>query len=175
MEQKLEKVVAATEYPKINDTYVKDEAEYTRLKSMIEEEARSVVMAKEKVDEFNYKYDQLAHWLNDVIDRHRKLDAVAVDADVVKEQLKNHQNFLMEIAEHESQFKALYAESDLLLSASNEDEEPIIREKIDTLKHRQRHLNDVTSERQANLIEALVLAQQFSDMVKEVSNRISGM
>eukprot|EP00112_Aurelia_sp_Birch-Aquarium-sp1_P005323 Seg1602.4 transcript_id=Seg1602.4/GoldUCD/mRNA.D3Y31 product="Microtubule-actin cross-linking factor 1 isoforms 1/2/3/5" protein_id=Seg1602.4/GoldUCD/D3Y31 len=173
MEQKLEKVVAAAEYPKINDTYVKDEAEYMRLKSMIEEEARSVVMAKEKVDEFNYKYDQLAHWLNDVIDRHRKLDAVAVDADVVKEQLKNHQNFLMEIAEHESQFKALCAESDLLLSASNEDEEPIIREKIDTLKHRQRHLNDVTSERQANLIEALVLAQQFSDMVKEVSNRIS--
>ena len=164
----------ATEYPKVKETVAKDEEEYAKLKAMIEEEARRVVMAKEKVDEFNNKYDKLAHWLNDVIDRHRKLDAVAVDADVVKEQLKDHQNFLMEIAEHEAQFKALNAESDVLLSASNEAEESIIREKIDTLKHRQRHLNDVTSERQANLIEALVLAQQFSDMVKEVSNRLTG-
>lgn len=82
---------------------------------------------------------------------------------------------MVEIAAHDVQFKALYSESEKLIAASNEAEEANLREKMQSLKHRQSHLNDATSQRQTNLIEALVLAQQFSDTAKEVTNRLTGM
>ena len=80
----------------------------------------------------------------------------------------------MEIAARETQFKSVFAESDRLIAASNEDEESALKEKMQNLRHRRAHLNEVTSQRQTNLIEALVLAQQFSDTAKEVKNRLSG-
>ena len=85
------------------------------------------------------------------------------------------QEFLVEIAAREVQFKDIFAEAEKLIAASNEDEESALKEKMQNLRHRRDHLNDATSQRQTNLIEALVLAQQFSDTVREVKNRLSGM
>ena len=91
IDQKLEKVLPPSEYEKIKETTAKNLEEYARLKQLTDEKARSVLMGKEKVDDFNNDYDTLSVWLNDVIDRHRGLEPVAVDADVVKEQIKTHQ------------------------------------------------------------------------------------
>ena len=91
IETKLEKVVAPSGFPAIKAASVKDQDEYARLKQLVEDEARGLFMAKEKVEGFNGAYDELSAWLNGIIDRHGKLDAVAVDADLVKEQLKEHQ------------------------------------------------------------------------------------
>ena len=173
MEKKLEKVVVPSDFVKIKEASLKDQEEYARLKQLADNEARGVFMAKEKVDDFNNAFDELSAWLSDVRDRHGKLDAVAVDAEIVKEQLKEHQEFLVEIAARDAQFKNLYAESERLIAASNEDEETALKEKMQSLEHRRGHLNDTTSQRQTNLIEALVLAQQFSDTVKEVTNRLT--
>ena len=93
MEKKLEKVIAPSDFSKIKDISLSDQEEYTRLQQLVDNEARGILMAKEKVDGFNSSYDELLMWLNDVIDRHGKLESVAVDADVVKEQLKDHQVF----------------------------------------------------------------------------------
>ncbi len=76
------------------------------------------------------------------------------------------------MAAHDPQLKNLCSEGELLLSACNDEEEPILREKLENLKQRQSHLNDRINKRQANLVEALLLSQQYSDMVKEVTSRL---
>ena len=91
MEKKLEKVVSPSDFPKIKKVSCDDQEEYARLQKLVDNETRGILMAKEKVDAFNTSYDELQAWLNDVILRHGKLASVAVDADVVKEQLKEHQ------------------------------------------------------------------------------------
>ena len=91
MEKKLEKVVSPSDFPKIKKVSFDDQEEYARLQKLVDNETRGILMAKEKVDAFNTSYDELQAWLNDVILRHGKLASVAVDADVVKEQLKEHQ------------------------------------------------------------------------------------
>ena len=91
IEKKLEKVVSPTDFHKIKKVSIDDQEEFARLQKLIDNEARGILMAKEKIDGFNTSYDELQAWLNDVILRHGKLASVAVDADVVKEQLREHQ------------------------------------------------------------------------------------
>ena len=81
---------------------------------------------------------------------------------------------MVEIAAHETQFNNVFAESEKLMAASTEEEEVALKEKMQNLRHRRDRLNNATSQRQTNLIEALVLAQQFADTAKEVKSRLSG-
>lgn len=97
IEAKLNKVISPSEIAPIKDTSGRDQDEYARLKQLLEDEARGVFMAKEKVEEFNSTYEELSTWLNDVINRHGDLHAVAVDAEVVKEQLKEHQVLMISV------------------------------------------------------------------------------
>ena len=91
IEKKLEKVVLPSDFHRIKEVSLRDQEEYARLQQLVDNEARGVLMAKEKVDGFNNSYDELLSWLNDITDRHGKLESVAVDAEIVKEQLKDHQ------------------------------------------------------------------------------------
>ena len=91
IEKKLEKVVSPSDFHKIKEVSLHDQEEYAKLQRLVDNEARGIVMAKAKIDGFNNSYDELLSWLNGITDRHGKLESVAVDAEIVKEQLKDHQ------------------------------------------------------------------------------------
>ena len=82
------------------------------------------------------------------------------------------QNFITGLATQEPRFQKLNSEGDLLLTASNDEEEPILREKLEHLKHQLVKLSDTVNHRQANLVEALLLSQQYSYTLKEAKSRL---
>ena len=91
MGQKLEKVVNKADTPDIHQITTADNQEYQKLKLQIEDRARDVIMGKEKVDAFNGELDSLSAWISMMLEKHRDLGAVAVEADALKEQLLEHQ------------------------------------------------------------------------------------
>ncbi len=48
-----------------------------------------------------------------------------------------------------------------------------MREKLENLKQKQTKLNNLVKKRQANIIEALLLSQQYTDIVNEATNRFT--
>ena len=55
-----------------------------------------------------------------------------------------------------------------LLIALKEDEQSAMKEKLDDVAKRYQAVSDQTASRQAQLVEALLLSQQFRDINKEV-------
>ena len=76
------------------------------------------------------------------------------------------------MAAHEPLFKAVYDTGDTLLMACNEEEEAGIKDKLDNLKYRHKEVYKLTAQRQSQLVEALLLSQQFADICKEVKTRL---
>eukprot|EP00794_Sanderia_malayensis_P004727 gene4727-5350_t len=168
---KLQEVVVPEQGKEIGEIVEADRSRYEGLKADIEERVRDVVMGQEKVDAFNANIDSLSNWVDDKTAEHKSLAPVAVDGDVIKEQLSHHQDYLTDMAARKPRFENLYSEGDLILLACNEEERPVLREKLEDLKHRQTQLGDRINTRQANLVEALLLSQQYSDIAKDVTIR----
>ena len=169
---KLQKVVNEENAKEIKGIVDKDKETYDNLKAIVEQKARDMFLAKEKVDKFDKDVESLASWLVELSERYQKIEPIAVDSEKVKEQINDHQMFLKEVATNEPRLKEVFDTGEMLLMACNEDEEPAIKEKIDNLKYRHEEVIGKTGERQAQLVEALLLSQQFADMYKETQSRL---
>ncbi len=91
MAEKLGKVVVAVDFQDIDRISKTDCERYEKLKVQIEEKARDALMGQEKVDAFNDGIDGLSKWLDGKLDDHNNLEPVAVEANIVKDQLAVHQ------------------------------------------------------------------------------------
>ena len=60
-----------------------------------------------------------------------------------------------------------------LLLALGEEESADMKAKLDSIKTRFRNINDEASARQAQLVELLLLTQQYLHIVSEVTTRLS--
>ena len=89
--EKLKKVVRVDNFPTLEQMYIEDNDRYKNLKAVVDDKAREIFMAKEKVDQFNKDVDDLAAWLTEMTEKYRTLEPVAVEAEKVKEQLNEHQ------------------------------------------------------------------------------------
>ena len=173
MGQKLKKVVQDDDIQPITDIYETTTEKYDKLKSEIDQEARDLFLAKEKVDKFDEDVEELASWLGEISEKYRNIEPVAVGPEEVKQQMTEHQGMSADVAAHEPALKAVFDTGETLLMACNEEEEPTIKEKVDNLKYRHEEVKTKTAERQGQLVEALLLSQQFSDMEKEATLRFT--
>ena len=171
--KELKKVVKPDDYPELKKVVEAAEEKYKNLKINMDETARDMFMAKEKVQEFDSKLDELTEWTNQTLNKYRVMEPVAVEADKIKEQLSEQQEFTAEIKSKEPQFKEVYKQGEEILMGSNEEEEPVIKEKIDSLKFNKKKVDEETEKRNNYLVEALLLAQQFADTHKDVEARLS--
>lgn len=71
------------------------------------------------------------------------------------------------MASHEVPVKSVCETGDQLLIALKDDEQTALKEKLDDIKNRYKTVSSDTSTRQAHLVEALLLSQQFRDIYKE--------
>lgn len=169
----LKKLVKPSEVPVIKDIIDVDEEKYNALKADMDETARSAFMNKEKVEAFEQKLADLKKWTDDKLDHYRTIEPVDVEADKIKEQIGTHTQLAAEVHGKEPEFKDFYEIGATILAACNEDEAPAIKDQIDSLKKNKHKVNKETTERQEALVEALILAQQFSDVHKDVTNRLT--
>ena len=173
MGQKLQKVVKGDGSKVIEDISKQDNERYEALKADVEQKGRDLFLAKEKVDKFDEDVENLSTWLAGISEKYRNAEPIGVESEKVKQQMTEHQTLSGDIAAHEPTYKAVVDMGDTLLMACNEEEEPGIREKLDNLKYKHEELKKQTNERQAQLVEALLLSQQFSDMHKETEARLT--
>ena len=171
--KELKKLVKPSELSVVKEIIDVDEAKYKALKADMDETARSAFMNKEKVEAFEQKLNDLKKWTEDKLDHYRKIEPVAVEADKIKEQIGTHTQLAAEVNGKEPEFKDFYEIGATILAACNEDEAPVIKDQIDSLKKNKHKVNKETTERQEVLVEALILAQQFSDVHKDVTNRLT--
>ena len=169
----LKKLVKPSEVPVVKDIIDVDEAKYKALKADMDETARSAFMNKEKVEAFEQKQADLKKWTDDKLDHYRTIEPVDVEADKIKEQIGTHTHLAAEVHGKEPEFKDFFETGATILAACNEDEAPAIKDQIDSLKKNKHKVNKETNERQEALVEALILAQQFSDVHKDVTNRLT--
>ena len=168
----IQKLVKGDEYPAVEEQVEQTEEKYKALKAAVDESARDMFMAKEKVQAFEEKLDQLSTWTVQELEKFRVIEPVAVEAERIKEQLNEQQGLLTECAVQEALFKEVNELGDTILMACNEEEEPAIREKLDKLNYNKRSLDQLIKERQSHLVEALLLAQQFADIHTEATARL---
>ena len=173
MGNKLQKVVKDENKKIIEDISKQDSERYEALKTDVEQKTRDLFLAKEKVDKFEEDVEKLGTWLAGVSEKYRNVEPIGVEAEKVKQQMTEHQTLSADIASHEPTYKAVIDTGDTLLMACNEDEELGIRDKLDNLKYKHEEVKKQTGERQAQLVEALLLSQQFSDIYKETESRLS--
>ena len=64
--------------------------------------------------------------------------------------------------------KAVCEDGEALIPALKNEEQQAVKDDLDSIKARYRDVNGKTSARQAALVEALLLSQQFRDIHKEV-------
>ena len=171
--QKLQKVVKDEYRKSVEEISDKDNERYEALKADVDQKARELFLAKEKVDKFDDDVEELGNWLATVSEKYRNVEPIGVESEKVKQQMTDHQALSADIAAHEPTYKAVTDMGDTLLMACNEEEEPVIRDKLDNLKYKYDEVKKKTGERQAQLVEALLLSQQFSDMHKEADARLT--
>ena len=73
-----------------------------------------------------------------------------------------------DVASHEKPVKSVCESGEALLPALKEEEQQAVRDDLDGIKTRYQGVNSRTAARQAALVEALLLSQQFRDIHKEV-------
>ena len=73
-----------------------------------------------------------------------------------------------DVAAHEKPVKTVYENGEALIAVLQDDEQQSVREDLDSIKNRYQNVKNETSARQASLVEALLLSQQFRDIHKEV-------
>lgn len=169
----LKKLVKPEEYPNIKKVVEAAEEKYKSLKVDIDETARNVFMNEEKVQAFDNKLDKLKKWTDNKLENYRVIEPIAVEADKIKEQLNEHTPLQAEVSGKEPQFAEVYEMGNTILAGCNEEEEPAIRSRIDNLKFNKQKVNKLTLERHEALVEALLLAQQFADVYKDVGSRLT--
>ena len=72
------------------------------------------------------------------------------------------------MASHEKPVKSVCENGEALLPALKDEEQQTVTDELDSIKKRYRDVNSRTSARQAALVEALLLSQQFRDIHREV-------
>ena len=72
------------------------------------------------------------------------------------------------MAAHEKPVKSVCESGEALIPVLPDDEQQPVREDLDSIKIRYQNVKNETSARQASLVEALLLSQQFRDIHKEV-------
>lgn len=72
-----------------------------------------------------------------------------------------------DVASHSKPVQAVCETGQALLIALKDDEQTAMTEKLDDIKQRYKTVSDDTTKRQAHLVEALLLSQQFRDLYKE--------
>lgn len=72
------------------------------------------------------------------------------------------------VAAHEKPVKSVCESGETLIPVLPDDEQQSVREDLDSIKTRYQNVKNETSARQASLVEALLLSQQFRDIHKEV-------
>jgi len=169
----LKKLVKLTDYPNVKAIVEAAEEKYKNLKADMDETARDAFMNKEKVEAFEGKLDDLKKWTDEKLDHYRVIEPVAVEADKIKDQIGTHNLLTAEVNGKEPEFKDFFEIGATILAACNEDEAPAIKEKIDSVKFNKQKVNKQTTERQEALVEALILAQQFADLHKDIVNRLT--
>jgi len=73
-----------------------------------------------------------------------------------------------DVASHEKPVKSVCESGEALLPVLKEEEQQAVRDDLDRIKTRYQGVNSRTAARQAALVEALLLSQQFRDIHKEV-------
>lgn len=71
------------------------------------------------------------------------------------------------MASHQNPVKSVCETGEQLLIALKDDEKAALKEKLDDIQKRYKTVSSDTSTRQAHLVEALLLSQQFRDIYKE--------
>ena len=72
------------------------------------------------------------------------------------------------MAAHEKPLKSVCENGEALIPVLQDDEQQAVREGLENIKARYQNVKSETSARQASLVEALLLSQQFRDIHKEV-------
>lgn len=72
------------------------------------------------------------------------------------------------MAAHEKPVKSVCENGEALIPVLQDDEQQSVKEDLDSIKTRYQNVKNETSARQASLVEALLLSQQFRDIHKEV-------
>ena len=72
------------------------------------------------------------------------------------------------MASHKKPVKSICENGEALLPALKDEEQQAVTDDLDNIKKRYRDVNSRTSARQAALVEALLLSQQFRDIHREV-------
>ena len=173
MGQKLQKVVKDDQAKSVEDLATKDTERYEALKTDVDQRARELFLAKEKVDKFDEDIESLGSWLASVSEKYRNIEPIGVEPERVKQQMAEHQSLSSDIASREPTYEAVVDTGNTLLMACNEDEEPVISDKLENLKYKHDEVKKKTGERQAQLVEALLLSQQFNDLFKETDSRLT--
>ena len=171
--KELKKLVKPDEYPQLKNIIEEVDDKYKKLKAGIDEDARNVFMAKEKVQDFDNKLEDLMKWTNEKSNQYRTMEPVGVQPDKIKEQMNEQKQLSNEISSKEPLFKELYDLADNIFMGCIEDEETSIRDKISNLKFNKQKLDKTSAERDEHLVDALLLAQQFSDVYHDVTSRLS--
>lgn len=173
LSKELKIVVKEDEYSQINEASKNVEERYKNVKAQVDETARDMIMAKEKIQMFELKLNGLKDWTNQQLNKYRSMQAIDVHADKIKEQLNEHQDFTVEIKGKDPQFEELYDLGETILMVCDEEEGPVFGDRIDNLKFNKQQLDKGATERYNLLVEALLLAQQFADLSKDIEGRLS--
>ena len=72
------------------------------------------------------------------------------------------------VAAHEKPVKSVCENGEALIPVLQDDEQQTVKDDLDSIKTRYQNVKNETSARQASLVEALLLSQQFRDIHKEV-------
>jgi len=72
------------------------------------------------------------------------------------------------VAAHEKPVKSVCENGEALIPVLQDDEQQNVKDDLDSIKTRYQNVKNETSARQASLVEALLLSQQFRDIHKEV-------
>ena len=171
--KELKKLISPNDYPQIKKRVEVEEDKLKNLKLTVDQCAHEMFMANEKIDDFNSKVDDLSKWTNEKLKEYRLMEPVAVEPEKVKAQLAKQQIFATDISGKEPLFREIYNISDAIVGACNSEEAAPVKEKVDNLKYNKLQLDKFITERHSHLVEALLLAQQFADIFKEVGSRLN--
>lgn len=78
------------------------------------------------------------------------------------------QSLNADVASHDKPVKSVCEEGEVLLQILKDEEQQAVKDDLESIQARYRDVNSGTSSRQAALVEALLLSQQFRDIHKEV-------
>ncbi|XP_073988678.1 dystonin-like protein short stop isoform X7 [Rhodnius prolixus] len=168
------KLVAYDEGAKLQEMLDSDNSRYDSLRASLKARQEALEKAMQESSQFSDKLEGMLRALGNTADEVNSVEPVAAHPPKIRQQMKENQAFVDEVAKREEAFEAVKkAAIDVIAKSPSDPAVRDVKKKLDKLQQLWTEINDITKTRNKSLSEALEVAARFWSQLESVMGSLS--